>query len=118
MIEITGNAPVVFKDGYPVFEPYVVEHGTVRLTKMLGDERDFAPADRVFAKRHGKLKADGTPNQTWAEKYRKDSELTWHHHQDGRTMLLVPAPLHGKIPHAGGASLIRSQQKTTQEPHE
>lgn len=108
MNAITGNAPVVFRNGYPVFEPYVVEHGTVRLTKMLGDKRDFSPADRVFAKRHGKFKADGTPNQAWAKDLRETQALAWHHHQDGQTMLLVPTPLHRKIPHVGGASLARS----------
>lgn len=32
---------------------------------------------------------------------------TWHHVEDGRTMLLVPSDLHGAVRHTGGASLIR-----------
>ena len=32
---------------------------------------------------------------------------TWHHVEDGKTMLLVPSDLHGAVRHTGGASLIR-----------
>ena len=32
---------------------------------------------------------------------------TWHHHQDGKTMLLVPSNLHGAVRHTGGVSTIR-----------
>lgn len=32
---------------------------------------------------------------------------TWHHVEDGRTMLLVPSDLHSAVRHTGGASLIR-----------
>ena len=32
---------------------------------------------------------------------------TWHHVEDGRTLILVPSDLHGEIRHTGGASLIR-----------
>jgi A nuclease of the HNH/ENDO VII superfamily with conserved WHH len=35
-------------------------------------------------------------------------ECTWHHHEDGRTMIPVPSELHGKsgAPHTGGKSVI------------
>lgn len=32
---------------------------------------------------------------------------TWHHVEDGRTMILVPTELHAEYTHAGGASLLR-----------
>ena len=32
---------------------------------------------------------------------------TWHHVEDGRTMILVPTELHAEYKHAGGASLLR-----------
>jgi hypothetical protein len=31
---------------------------------------------------------------------------TWHHHQDGKTMFLVPSDIHN-IPHTGGAAIIK-----------
>lgn len=39
------------------------------------------------------------------EKYRIDNKLTWHHHQDGRTMMLVPRDINGGIRHTGGKSI-------------
>jgi len=107
--EITGYKPVEYKDGYPVLDPYTQE--TVYLKKMIGDEHDFIPCDRELAKRSGKFKRDGTPNQQWAEDYRETNKLTWHHHQDGVRMQLVPFDLHFNIPHAGGASAARAAAK-------
>ncbi|RZI45770.1 LysM peptidoglycan-binding domain-containing protein [Rickettsiales endosymbiont of Peranema trichophorum] len=34
---------------------------------------------------------------------------TWHHHQDGLTMLMVPRDLHSAIPHTGGAAILRQR---------
>ncbi|MFR3730496.1 HNH endonuclease [Lacrimispora sp.] len=33
--------------------------------------------------------------------------FTWHHVEDGKTMMLVPTDLHSAVRHTGGASLIR-----------
>lgn len=35
----------------------------------------------------------------------------WHHHQDGRTMQLVPQDLHDAIEHTGGAAKVRGGSK-------
>jgi filamentous hemagglutinin len=100
---ITGYKPVIFKDGYPILDEYMQQ--TVYLPRMLGDKRDFGPCDIELARRFGRLKHDGTPNQEWGYRYRQQYGLTWHHHQDGVRMQLVPLDLHSNIPHAGGASL-------------
>ena len=34
---------------------------------------------------------------------------TWHHHEDGKTMELVPKDLHDAIKHTGGASKLRHE---------
>jgi len=107
--EITGYKPVGFKDGYPVLDEYTQE--TVYVKKMLGDERDFIPCDQELAKRQGWFKADGTPNRARAKDYREKNALTWHHHQDGKKMQLVPIDLHANIPHVGGASVTRGAQE-------
>ena len=33
------------------------------------------------------------------------SEYVWHHHQDGKTMQLVPKNIHEKTGHTGGVGL-------------
>lgn len=37
---------------------------------------------------------------------------TWHHVEDGKTMLLVPSDLQGAVRHTGGASLIRKEENS------
>lgn len=101
----TQYGPVEYKNGYPVLEPYAVE--TVGLKKMTGYEQDIAKADLELARRHGKTNSKGRPDGAWAENYRRAHKLTWHHHEDGSTMLLVPHGLHGNLPHAGGAAAAR-----------
>jgi len=39
---------------------------------------------------------------------RKPEGYIWHHVEDGKTMQLVPEKLHRKIPHTGGAALLRA----------
>ncbi len=103
--EITSNKPIRFKDGYPVLDTYAWE--TVYLERMVGSDADFGPADIELARRHRQFKRNGQPNQQWAKDFRKANLLTWHHHQDGVRMQLVPFDLHSNIPHAGGASAAR-----------
>jgi hypothetical protein len=57
--------------------------------------RDFAAADRA---------AGYTPSNP------RPAGYTWHHHQNRRSMILVPSDLHGAIPHRGGVSGVRSGQ--------
>jgi hypothetical protein len=37
-------------------------------------------------------------------KYRKDNKVTWHHHQDGKTLQLIKRDLHNAVKHLGGIS--------------
>ena len=39
----------------------------------------------------------------------KTSNTTWHHHEDGQTMVLVPWDLHDAIKHTGGVAALKSQ---------
>lgn len=101
----TQYGPVEFKNSYPVLEPYALE--TVRLKQITGGRKDIAAADIELAKRFGKRRPNGTPDKEWAEKYRRSHNLSWHHHEDGTTMLLIPRELHENLPHSGGASVAR-----------
>ena len=74
--------------GFPNFEPYSIKK--VTLNNLEGD------AYYDFIKANSAAGYTSTP-----------IGYTWHHVEDGRTMLLVPSDLHSAVRHTGGASLIR-----------
>jgi uncharacterized Zn-binding protein involved in type VI secretion len=77
------------KEGYPDFRPHAVDN-----TKLPGGFQD-RPTDFRAAN-----------NQTGRSQYGSDSppDHTWHHHEDGTTMQLVPRDIHRQFTHAGGIS--------------
>jgi hypothetical protein len=103
---ITEGEAVPFKDGFPEFSKW--SKGDVEIEGMIGDHYyDFKKADEAFAKQKGWKNADGTWDVSQAKKFRESSGSTWHHHQNMTTMQLVPASINNKIPHTGGASLVK-----------
>ena len=80
---------VSFSDkGFPDFSPYSVK--TVEVENLIGDTyHDFKAANDA------------------AGLIAKPKGFTWHHVEDGRTMMLVPTDLHRKVAHTGGAAIIR-----------
>lgn len=120
VIAVTGGAGIRFRNGYPDFSPHSV--GRVNIGQT-GGASDFAEADRLFAEGiargsrappSGYTRADfmhnGEPVAAGTARYRRAAGLTWHHHQGGRQMLLVPTRLHANVPHTGGASAARAAQ--------
>lgn len=87
--EITGGKPVKYKDGYPDFSEYS-EH-TVKIDMKGNHGSDFTKANQEAG-------LDSTPKG-----------MTWHHHQDGTTMQLVPQKLHNNAPHTGGNSIVNDK---------
>jgi A nuclease of the HNH/ENDO VII superfamily with conserved WHH len=85
--EVPGT-PIQFKDGFPDFSRYAKEKVPIHMT---GDDyTDFkAAADKMRAK---------SPN------WERPEGMTWHHHEDGVTMMLVPKEVN-RVPHTGGAAL-------------
>ena len=76
------------EEGFPDFEPYSIKKVTV--DNLEGDAYfDFIKANEVAG-------FSSTPKG-----------YTWHHVDDGRTLILVPSDIHGAVRHTGGASLIR-----------
>jgi hypothetical protein len=93
-IELRAKYPngVRFTDeGFPDFGPY-----TVKEAKLDGLEGDLV---------HDFMRADRAANTS--VRFRVENKLTWHHHQDARTMQLVPADLHEAVRHTGGRAIIR-----------
>jgi len=92
-LAIKYNKPIRFnRNGYPDFSSYSKEE--VKSTKLTGiNWKDIKIADGIM-----KSKSPG-----WVRR----SGWTWHHHQNKKTMQLMPSDLHAAIPHSGGASLLK-----------
>jgi hypothetical protein len=75
-------------DGFPDFAPYARATVTFDPNFLGNHGSDFAEANR-------KAGLSETPD-----------DHTWHHHQDTRTMQLVPVDLHKAVRHAGGVSMF------------
>ncbi|HWO20238.1 MAG TPA: HNH endonuclease [Kofleriaceae bacterium] len=84
------------KEGYPDFEPHAMQlpNGSKRVQIEYTGSRD---ADFTAANKAAKL--DETPR-----------DYTWHHLEDGKSMILVPTKLHKAVKHSGGVS--RYKHKT------
>ena len=73
-------------DGFPDFSPYAIARPEIKFT---GDyDLDFKAAN-------AKAGLTETPKG-----------YTWHHHQDGKTMQLVPTDLHQAVRHTGGMAVF------------
>ena len=91
---------VPFKNGFPDFSKW--SKGKMKFKNLDGTAKDF---DKVYER---VAKQKGLKNKTQAKKYLKDKGLTPHHHQDGKTIELIPTALHSNVPHSGGASILRN----------
>jgi len=84
------------KNAYADFEPYAKEK--ITSIKLTGDNgKDIKIAGDIMKRRY--------PD------WKKPLGYTWHHHQDRKTMLLVPTDLHDAVRHSGGASLLRETRE-------
>ena len=78
-------------DGFPDFRAAGVVKQEVKI-KFSGDH----PTDVRAANRAANLKE--TPK-----------DYTWHHHQDGTTMQLIPRKIHKETGHTGGMALMKTK---------
>lgn len=88
---------VSYTDGFPDFSPFMRHPSGVKSVtiNMTGTNRiDFRLANA----------AAGHPE--WGN--RPPPGWTWHHHQDGSRMELVPSDINSLFSHLGGASIVRS----------
>lgn len=82
--------------GFPDFSPY--RQGPDQKINMTGDsKKDLALADKKAG---------------ISEAWRRERGLTWHHHQDGETMQLIPSEVNNNTPHIGGAAITRTARET------
>ena len=97
---ITGGQPIPFRDGYPDFSDW--SQGQFDFDNLTGYDSDFSIVYEAVAQKYD------LPNPTQARNLLRELDLTPHHHQNGRTIQLIPTALHGDIPHVGGASGLRA----------
>jgi hypothetical protein len=76
-------------NGFPDFSPYAI--AVVVVDNLTGDRVDD----------------ESTANKLLG--FPKPTGYTWHHHQDGVTMLLVPTLLHRAYGHTGGSFILENR---------
>lgn len=82
-------------NGFPIFDEYAIGRVEIPdLTGLNGGADDIAKANLLH---HGTR--DSIPG------------YTWHHLEDGKTMILIPTDLHEAYRHTGGADLLREGLK-------
>jgi hypothetical protein len=96
-----GSPPIKYKNGFPDYSPF--SKGDVDIPMRGNRTSDFTNADKAMREKLG------DPNWT------RPSDYTWHHHENGTTMQLIPKNIHATgggatTPHLGGASLYSGQQ--------
>ncbi|GKX52739.1 RHS repeat-associated core domain-containing protein [Budvicia aquatica] len=102
--EVTGGAPVPFRNGRPDFSEW--SKGEIEFPEgvLNGTDADF---DQVYIK----LKELGVgKNKTQAKNWLSSEKIT-PHHLSTTVIQLIPTKLHGKVPHIGSASEMRNATK-------
>ncbi|HYO55587.1 HNH endonuclease [Archangium sp.] len=90
LLEVTGGKPIQFKNGYPDFSPYAQK--TVTIDVQGNHTSDYRAAN---------IKAG------FGDTQKLPKGMTWHHHEDGKMMMLVPEKLNSNVPHTGGVSIVK-----------
>lgn len=96
-----GTAVTYSKDGYPDFSPHAVRE--TDLPQFVDRPSDFKAAnqnvglDEFGSNSPKNVSIDGKP----------PNDYTWHHHENQKTMQLVPSEIHDTFTHKGGHSLSR-----------
>lgn len=102
VLEATGGKPVEFKNGYPVFTPHAKARVEIDMKGNHGSD--------MTAARDAMRKELNDPKWPGIEKNSPEG-WTWHHHEDGVTMELVPTALNKNVSHTGGASIVKEIKK-------
>uniref|UniRef100_UPI001FCC752F HNH endonuclease n=1 Tax=Oceanobacillus kimchii TaxID=746691 RepID=UPI001FCC752F len=93
---------VSYPNGYPDFTEFA--HPTVKPVEIDIASPTNRPLDYKNANIKSGLNKDSNPPV--ASLNEAPEGYTWHHHQDGKTMILVDKKVHREFTHAGGISII------------
>jgi len=104
--------------GFPKFEPFVSNNNHVVKIVMDGTNDDYIKAYNELKKIVGEGNIQFTNNFGSSFKLKQNGEwseqvYTWHHHQDGETMMPVLQEIHQSVQnyHTGGRSIINNNLK-------
>jgi A nuclease of the HNH/ENDO VII superfamily with conserved WHH len=89
---IKPQTSVTYENGFPKFDSF--SQGSVKIPQTGNTGKDFDIADELYKKQTG--------NADWT----RPQGMTWHHKEDGTTMMLVPSSVNNNAGHAGGAALF------------
>ncbi|PCD06304.1 hypothetical protein CMV16_19205 [Peribacillus simplex] len=96
---------VSYPDGYPDFTAYM--HPTVKPVEIEIATPTNRPLDYKEANLKAGLNKDSDPPVPSLNK--PPLGYVWHHHQDGKTMILVDKDIHREFTHTGGVSTINGK---------
>ncbi|QXE03496.1 HNH endonuclease [Terribacillus sp. DMT04] len=102
-----SGVSVRYPDGYPDFTPYM--HPNVKPVKIEIHSPKNNPKDFENANKAARLAKDTDPPIIDIRK--PPDGYTWHHHEDGKTMMLVDEDIHREFRHLGGQSKVNGKNK-------
>ncbi|MEI2326089.1 T7SS effector LXG polymorphic toxin [Priestia megaterium] len=102
-----GQSVTYDRKGYPDFSPYA--HPKVEPVKITV----AYPENRKQDFKNANIKA-GLNKETIRPVRKIDQSpegYTWHHHEDGTTMILVEEEIHAQFSHSGGVSVVKQRHE-------
>ncbi|WP_255301504.1 HNH endonuclease [Bacillus sp. AFS040349] len=102
-----SGVSVRYPGGYPDFTPFI--HPNVKPVKIEVHSPKNNPKDFENANQAAGLTKDTDP--PIIDIRRPPDGYTWHHHEDGRTMMLVDEDIHREFRHIGGQSKVNGKNK-------
>ncbi len=96
--------------GFPDLRPYSLGGKKYYYTENVQGNRtsDFTSANNWLKKQNGVEKVEGSGGRVRVElQDGTKKEITWHHHEDGSTLMPVFSEVHDPITHAGGVSVVK-----------
>ncbi|MFE4746855.1 HNH endonuclease [Paenibacillus chitinolyticus] len=102
---------VSYPNGYPDFSPFyhpTIEPVKIKVASPKNNKKDFENANLEAG-----LTKDSDPPVP--SKNEPPEGYTWHHHEDGETMVLVDSDIHDEFKHRGGQSNVNGKNKKSEE---
>jgi hypothetical protein len=102
---------VSYPNGYPDFSPYshpTIKPVEIKVASPKNNKKDFENANSEAG-----LRKDSDPPVP--SKNEPPEGYTWHHHEDGKTMVLVEDDVHDEFKHTGGQSKVNGKNKNSEE---
>ncbi|MFC9711519.1 HNH endonuclease [Paenibacillus sp. NPDC056933] len=93
---------ISYPNGFPDFSKYY--HPNVKPVKIEYAQPKNYPKDYEAANKEAGLSKSSNPSVP--EKNKPPEGYTWHHYEDGKTMVLVEKDIHDEFKHMGGQSIV------------